>query len=147
MPASYDRFGIHFDYPDNWEVDSSDEQGDPASVTVASPSGAFWTISRHPADANLGDLIDQVLSVLRDEYEQLDAKHVGQPLGDVELIGYDVDFYCLDFISDATIRGFQTPQATYVILCQAEDNEFQQFDLVFQAITVSLLRSLATASP
>ena len=147
MPASYDRFGIHFDYPDNWEVDSSDEQGDPASVTVASPSGAFWTVSIHPADADLSGLIDQVLCVLREEYDQLDVERVSQPLDDVELIGYDINFYCLDLISDATIRGFQTPRATYVMLCQAEDNEFQQFDLVFQAITISLLRDLAAASP
>ena len=145
MPASYDRFGIHFDYPDNWQLDASDEQGDPTSVTVACPSGAFWTLTSHPADADLGDLIDQVLSVLREEYEQLDAEAVSQTLGEVELIGYDVNFYCLDFISDATIRGFQTPGATYVILCQAEDNEFQQLDLVFQAVTTSLLRGLAAA--
>jgi len=147
MPAHYQLAGVRFDYPENWTVDDGDRHADPASVTVSSPGGAFWTLTIHEADADPAVLIDTVLAALRDEYEQVDAERAGEIVDGRALSGYDVNFYCLDLISAAMIRGFQTPQGTYVVLCQAEDSEFELLRQVFLAVTTSLLRGLAAPSP
>jgi len=144
MPALYEQLGIRFEYPDNWVLDASEDQGSPASIAVTSPSGAFWSVSIHPADEDLAALVDQVLAALHDVYQDLDAEAISQDFGPCESIGYDVDFYCLDLTSSAMIRAVRTPQGTYVVLCQAEDQDYQRFEPVFQAITTSLLRG-ATA--
>ena len=146
MPALYEQFGIHFEYPDNWVLDASEDQSSPASITVTSSSGAFWSISIHPVDEDLDTVVDQVLAALRDVYQDLDVEVISQDFGPWESIGYDVNFYCLDLISCAMIRAVHTPQGTYVVLCQAEDQDYQRFEPVFLAITTSLLRGAAAGS-
>ncbi len=146
MPALYEQFGIRFEYPDNWVLDASEDQSSPASIAVTSPSGAFWSVSIHPVDEDLASVVDQVLAALRDVYEDLDAEAISQDFGPCESIGYDVNFYCLDLISCAMIRAVHMPQGTYVVLCQAEDNDYQRFEPVFLAITTSLLCGAAVGS-
>ena len=146
MPALYEQFGICFEYPDNWVLDASENQSSPASMTVASPSGAFWSVSIHSPDEDLGAVVDQVLAALRDVYQDLDAEAISQDFGPNESVGYDVNFYCLDLTSSAMIRAVHTPQGTYVVLCQAEDHDYQRFESVFLAITTSLLRGAAVGS-
>lgn len=146
MPARYQLAGVQFDYPDNWTVDESDRHADPTSVTVSSPGGAFWSLTIHKADTDPAVLVDTVLAALRDEYEQMDAERAGEDVDGRELSGYDVSFYCLDLIGAATIRGFRAPQGTCVVLCQAEDREFERMRQVFLEVTTSLLRGIAAPS-
>ena len=57
------------------------------------------------------------------------------------MIGYDIDFVCLDLTNTAQIRGFQTEQASYVLLWQSEDRDFPAVEPVFRAITKSLVET------
>ena len=52
-----------------------------------------------------------------------------------------MNFYCLDLTNTAMVRACTTPGGAYLILCQADDREFEQVAGVFQAITHSLLAS------
>ena len=63
MPALYEQLGIRFEYPDNWVLDASEDQNSPASIAVASPSGAFWSVSIHPADEDLAEGVDNRILV------------------------------------------------------------------------------------
>ena len=54
-------------------------------------------------------------------------------------VGYDLLFYCLDFIVSSRVRSFSFENRTFVLLWQAEDKEFDEISPVFSAITTSLL--------
>ncbi len=140
MPAEFDKFGVRFQYPENWSLEIEDG-ADELSVSVASPGGAFWTLTIHPLAADLEALAETVLGVFRSEFTDLDFQAASEPLEDQHISGYDVHFYCLDFLNTATIRGFKTTRAAYILLCQAEDREFERFEPIFRAITTSLLRN------
>ena len=145
MPALFDQLGIRFEYPDNWTVD--EEALDPATadgqqVIVTSPNTAFWQLSKHPAGAELEGLFDEALSALRTIYQEMEVEPASTLLEDREIAGFDVNFYCLDFTNTSWLRGFQTPEATYVLLCQAEDRELKQVGPVFLAMLASVLRNL-----
>ena len=43
----FNRFGLAFDYPENWFVDTQDAADRYATVTVYSPEGGFWSVSGH----------------------------------------------------------------------------------------------------
>ena len=58
----------------------------------------------------------------------------------MELHGYDLTFFCLDLINTACVRVCRTPSASYLIVYQAEDRDFEKLHAVFQALTVSLLK-------
>ena len=55
-----------------------------------------------------------------------------------EAVGYDMDFCCLDFIITSRTRSFRLGNWTLLMLCQAENREFEQLEDVFHAITLSL---------
>jgi len=138
MPAIYDEAGISFQYPENWLLDQQALDGG-REISVSSPGGAFWSLSIYSPMASLPDLLSTVLGVLRQEYDDLEAEPVNDRIAKQKMNGFDVNFYCLDLTSTAAIRGYQTAEATYLLLWQAEDREFEQIEPIFTAITHSLL--------
>jgi hypothetical protein len=142
MPAQFDNFSVKFQYPENWSLDIEDGAED-VSVSVASPGGAFWSVSIHPEGSDLDALAATVLGVYQKEFTDLDFESASDEIDQRRLAGYDVHFYCLDFLNTAVIRGFKTTRAAYILLCQAEDSEFERFEPVVRAITISLLRDQA----
>lgn len=139
MPAVYDKMGIRFLYPDNWTLDEGEALSGNRSVSVYSPGGAFWTIVLHGATTDPHELAVQALETLKAEYRDAEAEEVSERIGEQSISGYDLSFFYLDFTNTALIRGFRTAAATCLVLCQAEDREFEQVGPVFRAITTSLL--------
>jgi hypothetical protein len=140
MPAVFDKLGIRFQYPDNWQLDEKDALAGESSVTVYSPGGAFWSINVHAREVAPKDLVEAALKAMRQEYDELDAERVRERAAGQDLVGYDLNFYCLDLTNTALVRAVRTADATFLILCQAEDREFAEVGPVFRAITASLLR-------
>jgi hypothetical protein len=139
MPAVFEKMGIRFLYPDNWTLDEDEALHGNSSVTVQSPGGAFWSVVLHPPTTDPAKLAATALAALKEEYVDSEAEPVHEQFGDQTLNGYDMNFFYLDLTSTATIRCFRTADATYLILCQAEDLEYVALSQVFRAITTSFL--------
>jgi hypothetical protein len=143
MPALFDKLGLRFQYPENWQVDESDAlQGDRAVTLVHPDGGAFWSVAVHPRESDPAELAQEAQQAMRQTYSDLDSEDVDEEVAGCRLVGYDLNFYCLDLTNTALIRAVRTPLGTLVILCQAEDREFAAVEKVFRALTVSLLRCL-----
>jgi hypothetical protein len=138
VPKRFDDLGIRFQYPDNWDLDIEDTDAGRNAVSVISPGGAFWTIIIHPEDTDPSELAESALKTLQVEYPDSDVTKTDQSIAGHILEGYDLNFFYLDLTSTATLRTFQSLDATYLIHCQAEDREFERLQAVFQAITASL---------
>jgi hypothetical protein len=153
MPATYERSGLYFDYPESWlleeggQSDDADQAGDvdpsegdePVSVTVHSPGGAFWTVLKYRGASDPRRYLEASLSAMREEYEDLDAEPAEESLHGHRLTGYDLNFFYLDMTNTTHIRGVKTLGSTLLILCQADDKEWERIEGVFQAMTSSLL--------
>ena len=139
MPGVYDKMGIRFLYPDNWTLDQKDAVGGSLSVTVEAPGGAFWSVAVHSLAADPAELANTALEALQTEYPAAESEPASEQILDQTATGYDVSFFYLDFVNTATIRTLRTPTATCLVLCQAEDREFDALSPVFRAITTSLL--------
>lgn len=138
----FDRYGLAFDHPDNWEVDTGDSEGRFATVTVYAPGGGFWSVSGHAPGGDPAALVEAVVAEMRAEYRELDAEPAADEVSGRTLTGTDLNFYCLDLTNTASVRTVVTPLAIYLILCQAEDREWVDISPVFAAITTSFLRAL-----
>ncbi len=142
MPATFNKLGLRFTYPENWTVDESEALEGAAAVTVFSPGGSFWSVSLHSKETPARDLVRSAVKALKQTYEELDAEEVSEVLADKQLQGSDVNFYCLDLTNTAQIRAFAAPNFHVVVLCQADDREFEAIADVFKAMTVSLLQNM-----
>ena len=141
MPATYDRQGISFQYPDNWELDEGEPFAERNSVTVFSPGGAFWALMIYPPDDDLDERMDDIIKALRGEDPEMDVETATERLAERDLVGFDLNFFYMDLTNTAIIRSWRTPQGSFVALWQAEDREYAEIEEVFRAITISLLWS------
>jgi hypothetical protein len=138
----FNRFGLSFDHPDNWIVETDDAEERYAAVTVYSPGGAFWAISGHAPGGDASTLASAVVDQMREEYRELDCEPGKDAFGGRILPGFDLNFYCLDLTNTAQVRTLTTPDAIYLILCQADDREWDRVAPVFAAMTTSFVASL-----
>jgi hypothetical protein len=143
MPEKFDKLGISFQYPENWTLDEEDIRAGLKSITVYSPGGGFWSVAIHPKSADPARMAKAALEAMRQEYEGIEAEETRQTLVGRELIGYDIDFFYLDLTNSAKIRSFQAEGMTCTVFYQAEDREYDRVQLVFDAMTVSLLQGIA----
>jgi hypothetical protein len=139
MPAVYDKLGVRFLYPDNWTLDEEEALRGNSSVTVHSPGGAFWSLVVHPDGVDPDELAATALRALKAEYPDAEAEPASEQINGRSIRGYDLNFFWLDLTNTALIRAFRTAGASCLVLCQAEDREFEQLAPVFRAITTSLL--------
>jgi hypothetical protein len=147
MPVKYNRSGIQFLYPENWEIAEDQLHEGTRSVTVQAPGGAFWSVDLHPHARNSRTLAAQVLETMRQEYGDLEAEPVWERIGGLEAAGYDMQFYCLDFIVTARLRSLSTQEGTIIVLCQAEDREFERLEPVFRAMSESIFQNDSENKP
>lgn len=141
MPAKFTKHGVNFLYPENWALDEEELSGD-QSVTVCSPTGGFWSVAVHKGSIDPLNLANAALEAMKKEYQDLEVEEVNETLAGREMIGYDLNFFLFDFTNTAQIRSLKCNQAIYTIFCQAKDNEFEQIQRVFQAMTISLINGL-----
>ena len=140
MIAHYEKSGVRFAYPENWSI--VDEQLDawPQGVAVQSPNGGYWDLRIFPSRIGLEEVSDQSLDAMRQEYADLESEAVTEQLfSSVTAVGYNLDFFCLDLLVTSRIRSFHVGGQTLLLICQAENREFERQQLVFDAITKSLL--------
>ena len=137
MTAEYSQHGIHFLYPENWHLAGDDEPGWPQTVSVHSPSGAFWSVTRDngPSEQLLASMVDAVAA----EYEDVERSPFERQLGAWRLRGVEMHFYCLDFLVVAQVLEVESEQERIVLLMQAESREFDELRPIFDAISLSLL--------
>jgi hypothetical protein len=146
MPATFDQFGLRFEYPDNWSVEDADDADGNQQVIVSSPHTAFWQLSKYPAGTELEPLFDEALAALRGEYQGIEVEPEDELVEGHLLSGFTANFFYLDLTNTCWLRGIETESANYLLICQAEDREFAQVELVFRAMIASVLRNLATES-
>ncbi len=135
----FDRFGLAFDYPDNWSVEADDAEGQAVAVTVYAPEGGFWSVSGHAPGGDAVKLSAAVVDEMRQEYQELDSEAAETVAAGRALPGYDMNFYCLDLTNTAQVRTLETPTAIYLLFCQAEDREWERVAPVFAAMTASFV--------
>ena len=146
MPKTFSKMEISFQYPDNWTLDEEDAVAGGESVTVYSPGGSFWSVAVHPHYASPTQLALAALEAMKEEYEGLEIEDAQETVYGRELVGYNLNFYYLDLTNTTRIRCFATSKAAYTIFWQADDAEYDQIQMVFQAMLASLLNSVGDAA-
>ena len=137
MYDSFARQGVRFQYPDAWELtDQPNDEG--VVITVFSPETSFWTLSLFFDSPDPEFVLEQALDALRSEYDEFDTYPVAADLCQRPTSASDVDFVCMDVISSAFLRSFQTEQFTALVFYQGTDLELEQTRKALDAITESL---------
>jgi len=142
MPLEYKKHGIHFVYPENWQLEESLPENGEFAVQLNSPEGAFWmlTVSKTESPEALAKSARQVMM---EEYRDLESVPTTKMIAGRTLSGYDMDFMCFDLVNTAMILCFEENERTYAIFWQADDRQLSGIcEDVFNAITFTLIERL-----
>jgi len=141
MTAIYEQSGLRFMYPENWVLDNRDDMGRPWSVSVHSPTGAFWSLTVLDGPDDLKQLASQTLQAIQEEYQESSFESItaDDEVAGHTMTGHDINFFYLDFLVSAKLRAFRIGHHNCTVLCQAEDRDFGNLQQIFEAITYSLI--------
>ena len=143
MIATFDHFGLRFQYPENWSITDESVSDWPRGVSVQSPGSGFWSVMQYELGTDPVALLEETLQEMRTQYEDLESSVISELFDDQDVLGYEMFFYCLDFLVCARVFTVRAEDGkVYLILWQAEDREYSQVEAVFRAITTSLLRAV-----
>jgi hypothetical protein len=140
MQARFDKFGIRFQYPDNWTLEADDLLHGQGAVSVYSPGGGFWSVTVHDPADDPAELVHAVVDAMRNMYDELDAEETLETIEGHRVRGCEMNFYYLDLTNTAIVRVLASARGNFVVVCQAEDREFAELENVFAAMTTSLLK-------
>ena len=148
MPATYQKHGLQFLYPDNWEL-KEDEELTPSEnspvhqITLETPTGGQWILHVFPPGGDTETLLDDSIAELKRQYEDIEFSIVAPRFGDFETRGIEANFFCLDFVVSAQIVVISTVDSDFLVWYQAENRDFDQQLEVYDAVTMSLLQSVS----
>ena len=140
MTAVYEHAGVRFQYPENWELDNRDDSSQPWSVSVHSPSGAFWSLTVHKGPVDIKKLSHQTLKAVEEDYQEsfFESEETTEEIAGHSTSGYGIKFFYLDFLVSAKLLIVPLGPQVCLVLYQAEDRDFEELEDVFRAITYSL---------
>jgi hypothetical protein len=139
MTATYERQGVSFLYPENWNVADESDDGWPRTVSVESPEGGYWALHIYPPPFRPDDLCEQALAAMQAEYEGLEFDEISEEIFEHHAVGFDLSFFCLDFLVTCRIRSFRAGGHAILLISQAESREFDRQQPVYAALTKSFL--------
>lgn len=144
MAVEYTRNGLKFLYPDNWTVSGEGESVmESAWVTLESPSAGYWTVHRYPSTYFQQQIIDGLVAGMEEEYPELERAPTRCRIADFQLEGEQAYFYYLDLLIRWQVMAITRDGQVLLFEWQAEDQEFDQLQPVFEAITTSALAPAA----
>ncbi|MBT3890620.1 MAG: hypothetical protein HN617_03190 [Planctomycetaceae bacterium] len=143
MPQTFEHAELKFLYPENWKI--IEQQNDSAicqSVTLQNEGTILWSVYRYDGQMDTEELIGQAVRAIHTEYEDHEETANYQiNVGDEELVGIRMFFNYLDFILCMTAVTIFKNDATYMFVIQAESREYDENEIIFQALATSLLNN------
>jgi hypothetical protein len=141
MPAIYENLGVRFLYPENWSITDEEDDAWPRTVTLQSPQTGFWSLHVYPAAHDVKAVVKELIGAIQAEFSDIEVLPTKETFGEIATTGVDLAFFYLDLLVEAKIRCLRTPSATLIWLYQAESQEFESIEPVFQAIAISMLQT------
>jgi hypothetical protein len=127
-------------YPDNWSLL---EQEEPiATVTIESPLGAFFSVSRYPGVTDPQHAIDQAVGAMQGEYDPMEVLPFEDPQGFVAEKGVEMSFYYLDLLISSRLLAMVDRGDVLLIQIQGENRDFDEQEPVFLAMLKTLRDSI-----
>ena len=142
MTEWYDADGVRFAYPESWQLTREGEEAGVVVLTVSGDGTSFWTLAIYPGTITPVELVESAVAAFREEYEEADVYPIEGALCGFPCEGRDVEFVCLELINTASLRAFESPGFTAVVLFQGTDHELRETRPVLEAITNSLALTL-----
>jgi hypothetical protein len=137
MSDTFDRDGVRFRYPTDWQFDI-EEEGDAWTASLQSPGTAFLVVSYVPDTDDPSELVEAAVEGLRAEYPDLDAEDAIDTLAGQPAIGADVNFVHFDLTNTCWVRAVPAVDGAVLVLAQCTDEELDTEGAALRQVMASM---------
>ena len=137
MSKTFERDGIRFQYPPEWEFELEDE-GESWTVSMQGPGTAFVVITYVPDADDPDELVEAAIAGLKDDYADLEVENAVDNLAGQPALGADVSFVHFDLTNTCWIRAVPANQGAVLILAQCTDEELEGPGAALKTVMASL---------
>jgi len=139
MAAEYSQGKLRFNFPADWTLAEEETSEWPRMVSFQIPGGGYWTLCHYPPQSDRLPLMEEVLATFEADYKDLEQEEREEIIGPAFVDGYDLSFFCLDFLVECAVRSYEAPNGTLDWFYQAESEDFEARSPAFRAVSESLL--------
>ena len=141
MTATYHKRGLKFLYPENWKLTDEADTDLPCSITLETPDGgALWAVHLYELDSDPDEILKATLDTLQETYPDLEITPCATDFPALDGTAVEAMFYCLDFLIRTRLQVIPHREYQLLFWFQAEDREFDKLELIFQALTTSVMQ-------
>jgi hypothetical protein len=137
MSDTFERDGVRFQYPPDWQLET-EEDGDAWTASLQSPGTAFLVVSYVPEVDDPGELVEAAVAGLRAEYPDLDAEDAVDTLAGQPALGADVNFVHFDLTNTCWVRAVPAADGAVLVLAQCTDAELDTEGAALQRVMGSM---------
>lgn len=142
-PGIYRGMNLQFRYPENWTISEETEEGQTISVTAESPDSAFFAINRYRDSRGPQQVLDEAVQAMKSDYDEVEMEDASMEINKQIYPAQLIRFYYLDLLVTCHFIAIQNGKETLLIHSQAEDRDFDRLQMVFKAMSQTLIESLA----
>ncbi len=124
--TTFKEHGYNLEFPAEWELEFDEETLH--EITLHSPNGAFWALTRRPAFVKPDDLLQEALKALTKEYAEAEISTAFEEYSNRRLDGFNLGFFYLDLPCMAMIRTIRFGTFTYFLYIQTMDQSTAMMD-------------------
>lgn len=137
MSAVFERDGIRFRYPENWQLEPEDSDGG-WTVSLYGAGTAILILSLDESMPEAENMADTALNALREDYPELEADPCMDTVAGEPAYGHEIRFFSLDLTNTCWTRALYTAHGTLLVMWQINDLELETTEPVLRAICASL---------
>ena len=137
MSDTFERDGVRFQYPPDWQLET-EEDADSWTASLQGPGTAFLVVSYCPGIEDPGELVDAAVEGLQADYPNLDAADAVDTLAGQPALGADVNFVHFDLTNTCWIRAVPAADGALLVMAQCTDEELQDQGEALKAIMATL---------
>src|SRR3954471_19805267 len=139
MTDTFQRDGVRFSYPPDWQLEAESEGDDGWTASLQGPGTAFLVVSYCAGIDNPDEVVEAALEGLRADYPDLEAEDAVDTIGGQPAVGADVNFSHLDLTNTCWIRALNVPDGALLVMAQCTDEELEEQAGVLKAIVGSIV--------
>ena len=147
--ASFDRDGLSFRYPEEWELSEGSDDAGNVTVHVQSPQTAFWSLTISAGQIEPNDVFDAVAAALRSEYDAIELHPGREPatISGQQATTCTIEFVVHELPVICECGVFAFADQTVLVMTQYADVEAEQSETLLDRMTASLrINTLDTAA-
>ena len=144
MPGHCDLLETNFMYPENWELSEPVADGDGATFVLESPGGMFLSVSRYHERVDYQGVLSQAIEAMTGEYDEIEEEPFASESALPLESSVELNFYCQRYLVTARLFAIQHGSDTLLIQIQAESRDFDENEMVFDAMLKSLRDGLSS---